>query len=211
MGVSCPSVMTAALRRSRPATVSWPPATDQPSLRQEDVHPSRDGWGCRPLQCANGSSGWRSRASSRDTGSRSHLQRWGYPSRHSSGYARDPDNCRRSRSLPPPRRRSATATASQGEDCFLLKVHVASIEALEDVLDRFLVHGQTTSSFVVSTPVKPANASPRCSGHRCAVTPGCTSKISAVASGRKRYGRHTTLADAGTRGDVQFATGGGWS
>lgn len=42
-----------------------------------------------------------------------------------------------------------------GEDCFLLKVHVASIEALEDVLDRFLIHGQTTSSFVVSTPVPP--------------------------------------------------------
>jgi Lrp/AsnC family leucine-responsive transcriptional regulator len=42
-----------------------------------------------------------------------------------------------------------------GEDCFLLKVHVATIEALEDVLDRFLLHGQTTSSFIVSTPVPP--------------------------------------------------------
>ena len=42
-----------------------------------------------------------------------------------------------------------------GEDCFLLKVHVPSIEALEPVLDRFLVHGQTTSSFIVSTPVPP--------------------------------------------------------
>jgi Lrp/AsnC family transcriptional regulator, leucine-responsive regulatory protein len=40
-----------------------------------------------------------------------------------------------------------------GEDCFLLKVHVARIEDLEDVLDSFLIHGQTTSSFVVSTPV----------------------------------------------------------
>jgi Lrp/AsnC family transcriptional regulator, leucine-responsive regulatory protein len=40
-----------------------------------------------------------------------------------------------------------------GEDCFLLRVHVASIAALETVLDRFLVHGQTTSSFVVATPV----------------------------------------------------------
>ncbi len=40
-----------------------------------------------------------------------------------------------------------------GEDCFLLKVHVARIEDLEAVLDSFLVHGQTTSSFVVSTPV----------------------------------------------------------
>jgi Lrp/AsnC family leucine-responsive transcriptional regulator len=40
-----------------------------------------------------------------------------------------------------------------GEDCFLLKVHVASIEALEAVLDQFLMHGQTTSSFIVATPV----------------------------------------------------------
>jgi Lrp/AsnC family transcriptional regulator, leucine-responsive regulatory protein len=42
-----------------------------------------------------------------------------------------------------------------GEDCFLLKVHVATIEALEEVLDRFLLFGQTTSSFIVSTPVPP--------------------------------------------------------
>jgi Lrp/AsnC family leucine-responsive transcriptional regulator len=42
-----------------------------------------------------------------------------------------------------------------GEDCFLLKVHVASIEALESVLDQFLMHGQTTSSFIVATPVPP--------------------------------------------------------
>jgi len=40
-----------------------------------------------------------------------------------------------------------------GEDCFLLKVHVARIEDLESVLDRFLIHGQTTSSFIVSAPV----------------------------------------------------------
>ena len=42
-----------------------------------------------------------------------------------------------------------------GEDCFLLKVHVPAIEALEQVLDQFLLHGQTHSSFVVSTPVPP--------------------------------------------------------
>jgi Lrp/AsnC family transcriptional regulator, leucine-responsive regulatory protein len=34
-------------------------------------------------------------------------------------------------------------------------VHVSTIEALENVLDRLLVHGQTTSSFVVSTPIQP--------------------------------------------------------
>ena len=42
-----------------------------------------------------------------------------------------------------------------GEDCFLLQVHVATIQALEAVLDRFLLHGTTTSSFVVATPVPP--------------------------------------------------------
>jgi Lrp/AsnC family leucine-responsive transcriptional regulator len=42
-----------------------------------------------------------------------------------------------------------------GEDCFLLKVHVAEIAALESVLDEFLRFGQTISSFVVSTPVPP--------------------------------------------------------
>ena len=42
-----------------------------------------------------------------------------------------------------------------GEDCFLMKVHVASIGALESVLDQFLLYGQTTSSFVVATTVAP--------------------------------------------------------
>ena len=42
-----------------------------------------------------------------------------------------------------------------GEDCFLLKVHVSAVEDLEDVLDAFLLFGQTTSSFVVATPVPP--------------------------------------------------------
>lgn len=47
-----------------------------------------------------------------------------------------------------------------GDDCFLLKVHVAAIEALEGVLDQFLIHGQTTSSFIVSTPVHPRPVTP---------------------------------------------------
>jgi Lrp/AsnC family leucine-responsive transcriptional regulator len=42
-----------------------------------------------------------------------------------------------------------------GEDCFLMKIHVAALEALEPLLDEFLLYGQTTSSFVVSTPVPP--------------------------------------------------------
>jgi Lrp/AsnC family leucine-responsive transcriptional regulator len=40
-----------------------------------------------------------------------------------------------------------------GEDCFFLKVHAPSIPELEEVLDRFLLFGQTTTSIVVSTPV----------------------------------------------------------
>jgi Lrp/AsnC family leucine-responsive transcriptional regulator len=49
-----------------------------------------------------------------------------------------------------------------GEDCFLLKVHVPAIDALEAVLDQFLLYGQTISSFIVSTPVAPRNpAAPR--------------------------------------------------
>jgi Lrp/AsnC family leucine-responsive transcriptional regulator len=40
-----------------------------------------------------------------------------------------------------------------GEDCFVLKVYLPSIDALDQVLDRFLAHGQTTTSIVQSTPV----------------------------------------------------------
>lgn len=47
-----------------------------------------------------------------------------------------------------------------GEDCFLLKIHVPAIEALEDILDQFLIHGRTTSSFIVATPVPPRAPAP---------------------------------------------------
>lgn len=42
-----------------------------------------------------------------------------------------------------------------GEDCFLIKVHGATVADLETVLDRFLVYGQTVTSIVVTTPVPP--------------------------------------------------------
>ena len=42
-----------------------------------------------------------------------------------------------------------------GEDCFLVKLHAPTIEALEELLDKFLVHGQTVTSIVVSSPVPP--------------------------------------------------------
>jgi Lrp/AsnC family leucine-responsive transcriptional regulator len=40
-----------------------------------------------------------------------------------------------------------------------LKVHVPAIDALAGVLDQFLQYGQTTSSFVVTTPVPARNPS----------------------------------------------------
>src|SRR6266699_4094418 len=42
-----------------------------------------------------------------------------------------------------------------GDDCFILKVHLPEIASLDRVLDRFLAHGQTTTSIVQSSPVPP--------------------------------------------------------
>jgi Lrp/AsnC family leucine-responsive transcriptional regulator len=36
-----------------------------------------------------------------------------------------------------------------------MRVQVASIAGLDGILDKFLVHGQTASSCIVSTPVPP--------------------------------------------------------
>src|SRR2546425_3068107 len=40
-----------------------------------------------------------------------------------------------------------------GEDCFYLKIHLRSIDELSTVLDRFLVHGETTTSLINATPI----------------------------------------------------------
>jgi Lrp/AsnC family transcriptional regulator, leucine-responsive regulatory protein len=40
-----------------------------------------------------------------------------------------------------------------GEDCFFVKAHVRSVEHLEELIDRFVVFGQTTTSIVQSSPV----------------------------------------------------------
>jgi Lrp/AsnC family transcriptional regulator, leucine-responsive regulatory protein len=40
-----------------------------------------------------------------------------------------------------------------GEDCFVLKLHLRAMDDLEDILDRFIVLGQTTTSIIHSTPV----------------------------------------------------------
>ena len=46
-----------------------------------------------------------------------------------------------------------------GEDCFVIKVHLDALENLDQILDRFLQYGQTTTSIVQSTPV-PLRAPP---------------------------------------------------
>jgi Lrp/AsnC family leucine-responsive transcriptional regulator len=42
-----------------------------------------------------------------------------------------------------------------GEDCFIIRVHAPSLQAMEQILDRFLLHGQTTSAITVSSAVPP--------------------------------------------------------
>jgi Lrp/AsnC family transcriptional regulator, leucine-responsive regulatory protein len=44
-----------------------------------------------------------------------------------------------------------------GEDCYVMRAHVRDVEHLEEVIDRFAIYGQTTSSIVQSSPV-PARA-----------------------------------------------------
>lgn len=40
-----------------------------------------------------------------------------------------------------------------GDDCFVLKVHLRGLDQLDELIDQFLAHGQTTTSLVQSTPV----------------------------------------------------------
>lgn len=40
-----------------------------------------------------------------------------------------------------------------GEDCYVMTAHVRDVEHLEEVIDRFAAHGQTTTSIVQSSPV----------------------------------------------------------
>jgi Lrp/AsnC family transcriptional regulator, leucine-responsive regulatory protein len=42
-----------------------------------------------------------------------------------------------------------------GEDCFLIKLHAATIESLTETLDKILLYGQTVTSIVHSSPVPP--------------------------------------------------------
>jgi Lrp/AsnC family transcriptional regulator, leucine-responsive regulatory protein len=40
-----------------------------------------------------------------------------------------------------------------GEDCFFMKATVRDVEHLEELIDRFVIYGQTTTSIVQSSPV----------------------------------------------------------
>jgi Lrp/AsnC family leucine-responsive transcriptional regulator len=40
-----------------------------------------------------------------------------------------------------------------GEDCYIMRAHVRDVEHLEEVIDRFVAYGQTTTSIVQSSPV----------------------------------------------------------
>lgn len=41
-----------------------------------------------------------------------------------------------------------------GEDCYLMKAHVRDVEHLEELIDRFVALGQTTTSILQSSPVR---------------------------------------------------------
>ena len=40
-----------------------------------------------------------------------------------------------------------------GDDCFFMKAHVRDVEHLEEVIDHFVILGQTTTSIMQSSPV----------------------------------------------------------
>jgi Lrp/AsnC family leucine-responsive transcriptional regulator len=50
-----------------------------------------------------------------------------------------------------------------GDDCFVMTAYVRDVEHLEEVIDRFTLHGQTTTSILQSSPV-PRRALRRQSG-----------------------------------------------
>lgn len=55
-----------------------------------------------------------------------------------------------------------------GEDCYILKVHLASInEDLDRIVDQLIVYGQTTTSIVQSTPIPPRQLPLPSQEYRC--------------------------------------------
>jgi len=47
-----------------------------------------------------------------------------------------------------------------GEDCFVMRLHVRDVEHLEELIDEFVLFGQTTTSIVQSAPVAGRPLSP---------------------------------------------------
>ena len=48
-----------------------------------------------------------------------------------------------------------------GDDCYFMKPHVRDVEHLEEVIDRFALYGQTTTSIMQSSPVPAARRGAR--------------------------------------------------
>jgi Lrp/AsnC family leucine-responsive transcriptional regulator len=46
-----------------------------------------------------------------------------------------------------------------GEDCYIMKAYVRDVEHLEEVIDQFVIYGQTTSSIMQKSPVPPRGIS----------------------------------------------------
>jgi Lrp/AsnC family leucine-responsive transcriptional regulator len=42
-----------------------------------------------------------------------------------------------------------------GEDCFIMKIYLDSLDGMNRILDQFLAYGQTTTSLIQSSPVPP--------------------------------------------------------
>ena len=42
-----------------------------------------------------------------------------------------------------------------GEDCFIVKIYLETLDSLDLILDQFLAFGQTTTSLIQSSPVQP--------------------------------------------------------
>jgi Lrp/AsnC family leucine-responsive transcriptional regulator len=40
-----------------------------------------------------------------------------------------------------------------GDDCFVMRLHVRDVTHLEELIDRFVIYGQTTTSIIQSSPV----------------------------------------------------------
>jgi len=48
-----------------------------------------------------------------------------------------------------------------GEDCFIMRMHVRDVEHLEELIDAFVLYGQTTTSIVQSAAVRLRGLSPQ--------------------------------------------------